>query len=163
MCSHFHIKDAWRRSNHTPIFLFTLLLCSDWLPPQGQHQQRPLLRHAGNQEETHREQEMKTIGSSFGCPPTSPPPSGTPRPRRTWCSAGETAKPPFPPHHHHHHLMVMTSVPLESTSGLFGAHMHACRAWSTRPCVCGCLCVHANVASAAWVRAELTLPQRPGC
>lgn len=23
--------------------------------------------------------------------------------------------------------------------------------------------MHANVASAAWVRAELTLPQRPGC
>lgn len=35
------------------------LLSFDWLPLQGQHQQRSLLRHAGHQEETHRKQEMK--------------------------------------------------------------------------------------------------------
>lgn len=47
-----------RPSSHVAL-LFISLLSFDWLPLQGQHQQRSLLRHAGHQEETHRKQEVK--------------------------------------------------------------------------------------------------------
>lgn len=57
MWLHFHIKDA-RDPPHVAL-LFITLLSFDWLPLQGQHQQRPLLRHAGHQEETHCKQEVK--------------------------------------------------------------------------------------------------------
>lgn len=54
----FPYQRCWRPSSHVAL-LFISLLSFDWLLLQGQHQQRPLLRHAGHQEETHRQQEVK--------------------------------------------------------------------------------------------------------
>lgn len=54
----FPYQRCSRPSSHVAL-LFISLLSFDWFPLQGQHQQRSLLRHAGHQEETHRQQEMK--------------------------------------------------------------------------------------------------------
>lgn len=54
----FPYQRCSRPSSHVAL-LFISSLSFDWLLLQGEHQQRPLLRHAGHQEETHRQQEVK--------------------------------------------------------------------------------------------------------
>lgn len=157
MCSHFHIKDA----GDAPITrrYFYLLCCSALI---GSLRRASISRDPFYDMLATRKRRIASKKWRQSALPSAAPLH--PRLHQEHLGRGgrdaplgERPSPRSLPHHqHHHHLMVMTSVPLESTSGLFGAHMHACRAWSTRPCVCGCLCVHANVASAAWVRAELT-------
>lgn len=46
--STFPFQSCWRLSSD---IIYSMPF--DWLLLQGQHQQRPLLRHAGHQEETH--------------------------------------------------------------------------------------------------------------
>lgn len=59
---HFHFKDANRLSLSCGLIICLTAIVRLGLPPQGQHQPGPLLRHAGHPEETHRKQEMTGRG-----------------------------------------------------------------------------------------------------
>lgn len=92
---HFHFKDAKRLSLSCGLIICLTAVLRLGLPPQGQHQPGPVLRHAGHPEETHREQEMTGRGrrsphpGHLVRPPTSPP-----RQEHLGGDGGETSVPP---------------------------------------------------------------------